>query len=386
MREQQSDWPTLGQLELALQRAQETDQQRRRHEEAMELVQAASGLAAQQEILFQELTNSRVQVLTSRQSLAVDVTNDELREALNTLEQGVSGKEQLYAELQSERIEKLLRAQGLANESEVVRRQLASFYAEQVLAQEASGNSSEAAAAAAQGQVYDDEQTYHRLFNGLAIVRNDKKNVRLQPLFPNMRRVLAVSQQPDLLPVGEKTVPHGRYLFTTDRVSWSVWLRRGQIYKVPIIPAFKGLPDDGILPPGSVYDEQGQVVGQVSLVALKTYEVTAREYLSFLNDVLKQAPEELRYRLVPRRADGKSAWVRRSNGLYDLRYTGSQRPVDPHTPVASISHEAAQAYIAWVSKRDGLPWRMPTELEWRYAAQSGDGRPYVWGICNLMPD
>jgi formylglycine-generating enzyme required for sulfatase activity len=48
-------------------------------------------------------------------------------------------------------------------------------------------------------------------------------------------------------------------------------------------------------------------------------------------------------------------------------------------PVWSVSETAASMYASWLSQRLGRRFRLPTEVEWEYAACGGEDREYPWG-------
>ena len=51
----------------------------------------------------------------------------------------------------------------------------------------------------------------------------------------------------------------------------------------------------------------------------------------------------------------------------------------PEHPVACVSWNDVQAYIAWLNRETGQTYRLPTEAEWEYAARSGTTSARFWG-------
>jgi formylglycine-generating enzyme required for sulfatase activity len=52
---------------------------------------------------------------------------------------------------------------------------------------------------------------------------------------------------------------------------------------------------------------------------------------------------------------------------------------DDSLPVGNLSWVDAQRYLAWLSRKTGNPYRLPTEAEWEYAASGGRASKFWWG-------
>jgi formylglycine-generating enzyme required for sulfatase activity len=50
-------------------------------------------------------------------------------------------------------------------------------------------------------------------------------------------------------------------------------------------------------------------------------------------------------------------------------------------PVYNVNWDDARAYAAWLSKRTGKNYRLPSEAEWEHAARAGTTTPWFWGAA-----
>jgi formylglycine-generating enzyme required for sulfatase activity len=121
-------------------------------------------------------------------------------------------------------------------------------------------------------------------------------------------------------------------------------------------------------------DERARGQAQTGAYAITVTPITNRQYAAFVAVAGHPAPEV-----------DAATW--RSYGLihpYErtrrFTWTNGRPPAgrEDH-PVVLVSAADAQAYAAWLSRRTGRAWRLPTELEWEKAARGIGGRTFPWG-------
>ncbi len=155
------------------------------------------------------------------------------------------------------------------------------------------------------------------------------------------------------------------------------------------LPALGELGPDDVYVPAGPFRAGGDPVSATARAAsrpwvgafvLDRFPVTNAQWIAFLEDLLAQGREDDAARCVPRARDtgGREEYAREGN-RYFLRPDAEGDLWQPDWPVMLVDAEAAELYARWRAARDGLPWRLPTELEWEKAARGVDGRWYPWG-------
>ncbi len=117
--------------------------------------------------------------------------------------------------------------------------------------------------------------------------------------------------------------------------------------------------------------------------------VTFDEYLQFIDDIARVDPRLAERRLPRTETEGDEPYAERgADGRWRPRYgaiiEGDGRAFCPPAEVGRVGVMGvdwfdAVAYCRWRSERDGVPYRLPTEIEWEKAARGVDGRYFPWG-------
>jgi eukaryotic-like serine/threonine-protein kinase len=112
-------------------------------------------------------------------------------------------------------------------------------------------------------------------------------------------------------------------------------------------------------------EQRGEHAVTVPSFYLDKYEVTNAEYAEFIKDTGKPPP------LI-------DPGVKES---YWQPWNGNNPPSGRERwPVTNVSPKDVEAFATWISKRDGVAYRLPTEEEWEFAARNGSRNSWFpWG-------
>jgi formylglycine-generating enzyme required for sulfatase activity len=131
-------------------------------------------------------------------------------------------------------------------------------------------------------------------------------------------------------------------------------------------------------PGGKVQYYEGETQHQVKLTKpfyIGVHEVTVDQFRKFV--------EAEGYKTEAER-DGEGGYgfdtetkERFQDSKYSWRNPGFEQ--DDKHPVVNVSWNDAVAFCRWLSRVEGLEYRLPTEAEWEYSCRAGSSREYTFG-------
>lgn len=127
----------------------------------------------------------------------------------------------------------------------------------------------------------------------------------------------------------------------------------------PILPEMVSIPGGAFMMGNASGTAEEQPVHEVELspYAIGKYEVTNREWKQFAEATGRYHPAN------PLFADGINYFLDR-----------------PDSPVVEMTWSDAAAYCAWLARRTGKDYHLPSEAQWEYAARGGLAEKiYPWG-------
>jgi len=291
-----------------------------------------------------------------------------------------------------------MRALGRIGDHRAGRRGLAALYYQQFEAAEAADDRERMAQYADLARTYDDGDLALELAGeGELTVTVTPPDARVALMRHEVEGLLLVPRALPGFATGEPVrQPVGSYrvkVSAGDRVaSYCLRVERAKRHTlhVSLRPA-DTLPASMVLIPGGPFlarTERRAIEKSLPDFAIARYPVTFGEYARFLETL---SPEE-RARRTPRAFNDTAPFlVRGPSGAWSLvrDFVEGEEAVARipkgrwlELPLCFVSWYDAMAYARWLGDKDGLGYRLPTELEWEKAMRGADGR--IFPMANVL--
>ena len=366
-----------------------------RSERALERVAVADGLSEDARQARERADELRAEARLERQGLPASAGEDELA-GVWALEDEAQAFDAQAAVRDAEAEQALWSALTLDDELPLAHARLADRYAEGLRQAELEGRADELELHVARLGRHDDGRYLGLLTGSGEVCLRGEGLVRVLREDDRARRRTSV-------PVVELALPTDRVLEAGSYVA--EYLRTGR--RVPFVVR-RGLQvtvSEGEapweLPEGAVYVAGGPVrlggdpkaFGQplaagerlVPAFVIQRFPVTQGDYLAFLNDLVLVGEASRALEHAPRHRSGVAGragslcYVRDEHGFFQLSTDADGDRWLERWPAMMLPWTAASAYAAWWAESTGLPWRLPSEVEWEKAARGLDGRVFPWG-------
>lgn len=346
--------------------------------------------------LHEEARQHQRQALEARLAVAPWDPIERKRPVWN-MQQSANQQEEQAMSAFNEAEKKFLQALGHCPTFVEARRKLAELYYHRFLHADARRNLSEMSYFEARVQALDDSGAYRKALKGDGVLK-----LVCDP--PDAQVTLYTYREIDrcLMPVEPRvlgrapvvlSLPVGSYLVLCEKDGYETTRLPVLMGRLAEVKAFvrlylpEALGTDFALVPAGPFQMGGDPeafcpeleIRVLDDFAMGRFPVRVSEYLTFINALAVERPEEALAR-VPRSETGPM-WVRNASGQFMLP-TQPDSDGDlwrPDFPVFSVSFEDAQAYAQWRSRREGRTYRLPTAAEWEKAARGVDGRLFPWG-------
>jgi len=235
-----------------------------------------------------------------------------------------------------------------------------------------------------------------------AAKKNDQKGSALQGIdakfniaataFKPVEKVLSFKKHNLLAEISQLVLPRGSYLIIARKKGYSdtkipIVIHRGdeKVVKNVLLLKPADIPKGFVYVPGGDFIMGGdpeapfaeeRIPKAVPGFLMSRHEVTAGEYLQFINFMEARLPGSAE-KYLPRRATGSGFYWKKSGNRYQIA-----APFSKDWPVLGISWNDARAYCKYLTNRHkdkGWEFRLPEDWEWEKAARGVDGRYFPWG-------